>query len=177
MTMRMWQNSWRWMIIVLRGFGQRGTMKIVIKYAREQVATMLGVCLAWRPVSNRRFRFGKHHPNWSRTSIQLSISCDQIDVKTWVNAPPGLYPSNSNEDQKQLPGWIIAVHHYRYEFNNTSWTVLKQICLQAFHQTTVWSKSLNPKTNFVAANTTVNCQAAQTSGFSLYQQRQLETTI
>ena len=53
---------------------------------------------------------------------------------------------------------------------------------QAFHQTTVWSKSLkSQKTNsLLLANTTQNCQAVQTAQKDFTQpssQRQLKTTI
>ena len=186
-------------IIVPGGFGQRGTEGKIqaIKYAREQDVPMLGVCLGMQLTC---IEFARHvlglegpiHPNWiQKPSIRLSISCGTKSMwKTWEERSVSVFTHlNSNEAQnEQLPmtikKWynVATVTVMSLTMLSVNSSKKQDLSSQAFHQTTVWSKSLkSQKTNSLSlANTTQNCQAVQTAQKDFTQpssQRQLKTTI
>ena len=110
--------------------------------------------------------------------------------KTWEERSVSVFTHlNSNEDQKQPLPMTIKKWYNVATVTVMSLTMLsvnsskkQDLSSQAFHQTTVWSKSLkSQKTNsLLLANTTQNCQAVQTAQKDFTQplsQRQLKTTI
>ena len=186
-------------IIVPGGFGQRGTEGKIqaIKYAREQDVPMLGVCLGMQLtcIEFARHVLGLEGANSSELDPEtkypiIDIMRDQIDVETWEERSVSVFTHlNSNEDQKQPLPMIIKKWYNVATVTVMSLTMLsvnsskkQDLSSQAFHQTTVWSKSLkSQKTNsLLLANTTQNCQAVQTAQKDFTQpssQRQLKTTI
>ena len=89
----------------------------------------------------------------------IDIMRDQIDVEDMGGTLRlGLYPSKLKRGSKAAAAYdnqevVQRRHRHRYEFNNAFREQFEEagFVFQAFHQTTVWSKSLkSQKTNFVA---------------------------
>lgn len=174
-------------IIVPGGFGHRGTEgKIAaIKYARENDVPMLGICLGMQltAVEFARNVLGLEGAHSFELDPEtkypvIDIMRDQVDVEDMGGTLRlGLYPAKLKNGSRAKAAYNDAEvvqrrHRHRYEFNNKFREDFEKLVSysQAFHQITVWLKSLNflIKNSSWHVNITQNCNHVKPSRRTLH---------
>lgn len=168
-------------IIVPGGFGHRGTEgKIAaIKYARENDVPMLGICLGMQltAVEFARNVLGLEGAHSFELDPEtkypvIDIMRDQVDVEDMGGTLRlGLYPAKLKmahalkQPTMMLKWFNVATVTVMNSITNSAKALKKLVSYsQAFHQITVWLKSLNflIKNSSWHVNITQNCNHVQT---------------